>query len=85
MGIVKPLYSRIQDFVSISKTYFRWLLLRILGIKESKVCIRLSLSIHQESRDEIRQNQKIGGKQEQEQKKLSIIQLCFYNRVLIEV
>ena len=25
-------------------------------MKESKVCIQLSLSIHQESRDEIRQN-----------------------------
>ena len=32
------------------------LLLRIFKINESKVCIQLSLSIHQESRDEIRQN-----------------------------
>ena len=32
------------------------ILLRIFIIKESKVCIQLSLSIHQESRDEIRQN-----------------------------
>ena len=31
-------------------------MLRIFRIKESKVCIQLSLSIHQESRDEIRQN-----------------------------
>ena len=30
--------------------------LRIFRIKESKVCIQISLSIHQESRDEIRQN-----------------------------
>ena len=30
-------------------------MLRIFRIKESKVCIQLSLSIHQESRDEIRQ------------------------------
>ena len=31
-------------------------MLKIFRIKESKVCIQLSLSIHQESRDEIRQN-----------------------------
>ena len=29
---------------------------RVLKIKESNLCIQLSLSIHQESRDEIRQN-----------------------------
>ena len=32
------------------------ILLSIFRIKESKVCIQLSLSIHQETRDEIRQN-----------------------------
>ena len=31
-------------------------LLRIFRIKEPKVCIQLSLSIHQEYRDEIREN-----------------------------
>ena len=30
-------------------------LLRIFIMKESKICIQLSLSIHQDSRDEIRQ------------------------------
>ena len=33
-------------------------MLMIFRIKESKVCIQLSLSIYQESRDEIRQNPK---------------------------
>ena len=33
--------------------------MRIFIINESKVCIQLSLSIHQESRDEIRQNPQI--------------------------
>ena len=32
------------------------MILRIFRIKESKVWIQLSLSIHQESRDEIRKN-----------------------------
>ena len=31
-------------------------MLRIFRINESKVCTQLSLSIHQESRDKIRQN-----------------------------
>ena len=35
--------------------YLSFKLLRIFIMKESKICIQLSLSIHQESRDEIRQ------------------------------
>ena len=42
--------------VNRKKDHLALSMLRIFRIKESKVCIQLSLSVHQESRDDIRQN-----------------------------